>query len=86
MEKVREYRQRGHECRELSAKATTPDLKDHYQGMARVWDKLAEERLTFFVAPAEASNVAGDYCHLRAGETAPTSARITIGRHPGNRR
>jgi hypothetical protein len=32
-------------------KATTPDLKSHYEQMGEVWDKLAEERLTFFVEP-----------------------------------
>ncbi len=52
MKKVREYRQRAKECRELSAGANV-ELRAHYDEMARVWDKLAEERLTFFVEHPE---------------------------------
>lgn len=33
----------------MAAKAWTADLRGHYEDMARVWDKLAEERLAFFV-------------------------------------
>ena len=56
MKKVREFRRRARECRELSAKASTPDLRDHFGNMAIVWDKLAQERLSFFVEPREADN------------------------------
>jgi hypothetical protein len=52
MKKVREYRQRAQECRELAAKSAG-DLRMHYENMARVWDKLAQERLTFFVENPE---------------------------------
>lgn len=54
MEKVRQLRRRATECREQAAKAPTPDLKAHYEELATVWDKLAEERLTFFVEHPEA--------------------------------
>jgi hypothetical protein len=56
MKKVREFRRRAGECRKLSAKASMPDLKTHFDDMARVWDKLAQERLSFFVEPREADN------------------------------
>ena len=52
MKKVREYRQRAKECRALAGRAAG-DLKAHYENMANVWDKLAEERLTFFVENPE---------------------------------
>jgi hypothetical protein len=52
MKKVREYRQRANECRGLGNSASG-DLRAHYEDMARVWDKLAEERLTFFVESPE---------------------------------
>jgi hypothetical protein len=54
MEKVRQLRRRAKECREQAAKAPTPDLKAHYEELASVWDKLAEERLTFFVQHPDA--------------------------------
>jgi hypothetical protein len=53
MHKVRELRQRAFECREMAVKATAPDVKAHYEEMARIWDKLAQERLTFFVIHPE---------------------------------
>jgi hypothetical protein len=52
VKKVKEYRQHAKECRELGHKAHG-DLKSHYEEMARVWDKLAQERLDFFVVHPE---------------------------------
>jgi hypothetical protein len=49
MEKVLEFRQRATECRVSAAKASTTELQGHFQEMAAIWDKLADERLTFFV-------------------------------------
>jgi hypothetical protein len=49
MEKVREFRRRARECRVISAKASTPELQGHFREMAAIWDKLADERMTFFV-------------------------------------
>jgi hypothetical protein len=49
MEKVQEFRQRATECRVSAAKASTTELQGHLQEMAAIWDKLADERLTFFV-------------------------------------
>jgi hypothetical protein len=49
MKKTEEYRQRATDCRELSQKAPTADIRQHYLDLAIMWDRLAEERLTFFV-------------------------------------
>jgi Skp family chaperone for outer membrane proteins len=54
VQKVREFRRRAKECRESAAKATNAELKQHYEDIAAVWDKLAEERLEFFVEHPEA--------------------------------
>ena len=54
MDKVREFRQRARECR-IAAHRTRPDLKVHYENLAAIWDKLAEERLTFFVEDPDPS-------------------------------
>jgi hypothetical protein len=51
--KVREFRQRAKECRALAGTATGADIKAHYENMAKIWDKLAQERLTFFVEHPE---------------------------------
>lgn len=52
MDRVREFRKRAKECRRAASNAA-PEIRTHYEGMADVWEKLAEERLTFFVEPAE---------------------------------
>jgi hypothetical protein len=49
MEKVRQFRRRARECRVIAAKASTPELQGHFQEMAAIWEKLADERMTFFV-------------------------------------
>jgi hypothetical protein len=49
MDKVREFRRRALECANLAQKATTPDIRGHYENLARTWDKLAEERQHFFI-------------------------------------
>lgn len=54
VQKVREFRQRAKECREFAAKASNADLKKHYEELATVWEKLAKERLAFFVEHPEA--------------------------------
>ena len=54
MQKVREFRKRAKECRESAASATNADLKRHYEELATVWDKLAKERLDFFVEHPDA--------------------------------
>jgi len=59
MKKVRHYRQRAKECRHLSSVASTSELKMHFQDMATIWDKLAQERLDFFVEHPE-SDVHGE--------------------------
>ncbi len=53
MNKVQEFRRRAQECSDLAGKAPSPDLRSHYEGLARVWRKLAEERLAFFVENPE---------------------------------
>ena len=52
MEKVKEYHRRAEECRQL-ASMSPPELKPHYQELAVIWDRMAAERLTFFVPPEE---------------------------------
>jgi hypothetical protein len=42
-------RQHAAECRELSAKAPTPEIREHFGSIAKMWDKLAAERLQFFI-------------------------------------
>jgi Skp family chaperone for outer membrane proteins len=49
MDKVREFQSKAAECREQAAKADTESVREHYSNLARMWDKLAEERLKFFV-------------------------------------
>jgi hypothetical protein len=49
MKKVDEFRRRASHCRELAQSGTSADIRRHYQQLAEMWDRLAEERLTFFV-------------------------------------
>jgi hypothetical protein len=54
MNKVREFRQRARECRVSAARAASQELKGHYEQLADIWEKLADERLAFFIDdPAE---------------------------------
>jgi hypothetical protein len=50
MKKVEEYRKRAKDCRELSEKGPSAEIQEHYRNLAEMWDKMAEERLTFFVS------------------------------------
>jgi hypothetical protein len=47
MQKVEQYRRRAEECLEM-ARAAAPELQTHYQALAEMWERLAEERLAFF--------------------------------------
>jgi hypothetical protein len=49
MDKVREFRRRARECRIAAERAGTDDLKGHYKQLAGVWEKLADERVAFFI-------------------------------------
>ena len=49
MDKVREFRRRAQECMNLADKATVPDIRGHYENLARTWEKLADERKYFFI-------------------------------------
>ena len=49
MEKVQEFRQRAAECREHSGKSPTSEIREYYLELAKMWDKLADERSDFFV-------------------------------------
>jgi hypothetical protein len=49
MDKVREFRQRARECRVSAARAASSELKGHYEQLADIWEKLADERLAFFI-------------------------------------
>jgi len=50
MDKVREFRTRATECRTSAAQAPTPELRNHYEELAIIWERLAEERLAYFIA------------------------------------
>lgn len=52
MEKVLEYRRHAEECRGLASQVIGQEIKAHYEALADMWAKLAEERLTFFVQDA----------------------------------
>lgn len=45
MQKVTEYLERSAECRELSTKAPTAELRKHYVALADMWKRLADERM-----------------------------------------
>ena len=53
MDKVREFHRRARECMLLAEKASTPDIRGHFENLARTWEKLADERKTFFVEEME---------------------------------
>jgi len=55
MKKTEEYRQRAIECRNL-AKNSPGDMRAHYEELAAMWDRMAEERLSFFVPSPEKPN------------------------------
>jgi len=71
MKKVRQYRQRAKECRHLSSVASASDLRMHFQEMANIWDKLAQERLDFFVEHPE-SDVHGEVESTANGSGRPS--------------
>lgn len=50
MKKLEEYRKRARECRDLSIKAPAAEMREHYRNLAEMWDRLAEERLSFFAS------------------------------------
>ena len=55
MDKVREFQKRARECRELAAKNRAEAVRRQYVELADMWERLAEERLQFFIpAGAEA--------------------------------
>jgi hypothetical protein len=49
MQKVQEYRKRAKECRDLALKGPTQELRNHYTALSEIWDKLAEERMDYFI-------------------------------------
>jgi hypothetical protein len=51
MDKVRAFRNRAAECRQQAAASTHPAVQQTYVDLAQMWDRLAQERLAFFVAP-----------------------------------
>jgi hypothetical protein len=53
MDRTLEYRKRAEECREMARSAALPNIKENYEELAAMWEKMAEERLKFFV-PDEA--------------------------------
>ena len=53
MDKVREFQKRARECRDLAAATGAKTVRDQYAELAEMWDRLARERLQFFVVPGE---------------------------------
>jgi hypothetical protein len=49
MQKVQKYRKRAKECRDMALKGPTQELRDHYTSLAEIWDRLAVERIDFFI-------------------------------------
>ncbi|HUO03192.1 MAG TPA: hypothetical protein VMU31_10465 [Rhizomicrobium sp.] len=61
MKKVQEFRRRAADCRDQAAKAL-PELRCHYAALADMWDRLADERVTFFIPKDEdGQTVAQDF-------------------------
>ena len=55
MDKVQEFRRRANECRGLAGKSTSAEIRKNYEDLATVWERLAEERLGFFIPAPEAA-------------------------------
>jgi hypothetical protein len=53
-------RQRASECLEIAGRASTPQIRKHFEDLARTWHKLADERLTFFIDPVSADGPASE--------------------------
>ena len=53
MQKVVDYRCRAKEFRD-TVETAPGELKPHYEELARAWEKLAADRLAFFVSHPEA--------------------------------
>ena len=49
MRKVQQFRQRARECRVAANRSANNELRSHYDNLAEVWEKLADERLAFFL-------------------------------------
>jgi len=49
LKKVEEYRQKAAECRALAERGPNSEVRGHYRALAEMWDKLATERMEFFV-------------------------------------
>lgn len=56
MKKVEEFRKRAIECRNLSTRAASPDLREHFKNLSNMWERLAEERVTYFAEPEPAKH------------------------------
>jgi hypothetical protein len=53
LRKVQQLRQRARECRVAANRASTSELRTHYANLAAVWEKLADERVAFFIQQPE---------------------------------
>lgn len=47
MKKIQEFRRRASDCRGLSMRGITPEVRQHYRELAEMWDRLADERRDF---------------------------------------
>jgi hypothetical protein len=51
MNRTLEYHKRAEECRKVARSAPLPHIRENYEELAAMWDKMADERLKFFVPP-----------------------------------
>lgn len=56
MDRTQDYRRRAADCREMANTAPNQAIRDNYEELAAMWDKMAEERLKFFVPPEAKKN------------------------------
>ena len=47
MKKVDEYHRHARECRDLAAGMDAPEVCDQLLEMAKIWERMASERVTF---------------------------------------
>jgi len=45
VDRVIEFLERAHHCREAADRADTPEVKRHYEELAAMWERMARERL-----------------------------------------
>ncbi len=60
MDKVQEFRHHASQCRALASRALSAEIRSRYLQLARVWERLADERLTFLVPRSRPGGLAAE--------------------------